>query len=161
MRAPRRRLSVSTAVKQSGLLASTGPVHGAASAHVLAADSDYSLVKELRQEHFRDSRDTPATALAVAFVWLPNNTVSRVGFKTCVSFHLRFPVLGRESYRVVFRCQPPTRKFFLTRFRVAVATPPEGRSRCIGEPIIGSLTDFQPDGHRRFVLARVRKKKRG
>jgi hypothetical protein len=54
------------------ILASAGPVHGAAAAHVLAADSDYSLVKELseklagtRPSRFFEKRLQPLTAEAI------------------------------------------------------------------------------------------------
>jgi len=58
------------------ILASANPYKRPASAHVLAADSDYSLVKELSRKIRRHktvafSSKTPATALAMALVRLP------------------------------------------------------------------------------------------
>ena len=60
-------------------------------------------------------------------------------------FQLRFPLLGRESYRVAFPCQPTYSKILLTHFREAVDSPQSCGSRSIGEQIIGSLTDFRAE----------------
>jgi hypothetical protein len=136
------------------------PVQRAASAHVLAADSDYSLVKEqTRQKGFRVSCDTLATALAMALVRLPTisypASLSRLASRlSCVSRCWVANLIA--SFSVVNHL--PENSF--RRFREAVKTPPDGGSRCIGGRIIGSLTDL-PHGDKPagLFLIRVRKKK--
>jgi hypothetical protein len=125
------------------LLASTLPVHRAASAHVLAADSDYSLVKELQQKSFRVSYDTLATALAMAPVRLPTipypASLSRLASRfACVSRCWVANLIA--SFSVVNRLLENS----FQSFSRAVNTLLQSRSRCIGEQIIGSLTDSPP-----------------